>query len=116
LSPGVYELDFVLNRNTGGCSDDCTLFWTSICDASCDGKGDCRFYDETAKEVCDGQSRGFLKEYSPAKNIVCCSGEPYGRADLPARFDVDAEHVARVVRPVQLPDGRLGRMVVYTFK
>jgi hypothetical protein len=107
-------LDIVLLRNLGDCTDDCTK--DGICSSDCNDRGNCHFYDETAMNVCDGQRAGFVKQYSATKEIVCCSGEPYSKVSMSANFQVDAKHVARVLKPVQLPDGRLGKLIVYTFR
>ncbi|MFH1182399.1 MAG: carboxypeptidase-like regulatory domain-containing protein [Candidatus Woesearchaeota archaeon] len=108
--------NFVLVPGSVTCNNDCTLKGTVLCSAGCHGQGGCLFYDENVKVICDGQPSGFVKEYSSGLDVVCCDGVPYPKMNILANFQVDAKHVARVVKAVQLPDGRLGKMIVYAFK
>jgi hypothetical protein len=108
--------NFVLVEGSTRCNDDCTMAGTTICSAACEGQAACGFFDAKTMAVCNGQQAGFVKEYDVGSDVVCCDGQPYKKLNIPANFQVDAKHVARVVKAVQLPDGRLGKMVVYTFQ
>lgn len=112
----VTTADFQLLPGSLTCNNDCTRKGTTICSAACDGFAACNFYDIRARDICDGQRAGFVKEYDSTRDIVCCDGSPYNKQNIMANFQVAAKHVARVVKAVQLPDGRLGKMIIYTFK
>lgn len=113
LFPGVsVQQNFQLAVLAGNCNDDCTSLGSNLCSATCDGRGDCRFYDATTMALCDGKPVTSVVRYGN-QLVNCCEGSPY--TPMPAKFEVDAKHVARVVKIVQLPDGRLGKMVIYTF-
>jgi hypothetical protein len=119
LDTDVYAevtVDFVLSHPSDVCEADCSYISDSVCHADCQGKSGCWFYDDTTLSVCDGQGVGFVKNYGGGQVVECCTGQPYEKVVIPAQVDIDAEKVFRVVKVVQLPDGRLGKMVVYTFR
>jgi len=59
------------------CEPDCTYVSDNVCHPECDGINGCSFYDETAKEKCDGVSKGWVVSYNNSGyRISCCTGSP----------------------------------------
>ncbi|MBI2176304.1 carboxypeptidase regulatory-like domain-containing protein [Candidatus Woesearchaeota archaeon] len=83
LVSGAVTVDFTILLSLGSCTNDCTKAGSNICDASCNGKGSCKFYSEETKQACDG-TFGIIG-LSGGRQVSCCKGQPYTpiKADVP---------------------------------
>ncbi len=107
---GPITVDFTMLHGLGGCTNDCTKAGSNICDASCDGKGSCKFYSDETKQACDG-TFGIIS-LPGGKQVTCCGGQPY----TPQKADVTvpAKQVIKTIKPV-LYQGKLVKLVTLLF-
>lgn len=110
VAAGTTTVDFTLLLSLGSCTNDCTKVGSSSCDASCDGKGSCKFYSPETKAACDG-TFGII-DLPGGRQVSCCKGQPYKlqKADV----IVQAKQVVKTVKPV-LYRGRLVNLVTLLF-
>ncbi len=107
---GAVTVDFTLLLSLGSCTNDCTKAGSNFCDASCDGKGLCKFYSSETKQACDGTFG--IVGLSGGRQISCCEGQPYTpqKADVTVR----AKEVVKIIKPV-VYRGRLVKLVTLLF-
>lgn len=107
---GTVTVDFTLLLSLGGCTNECTKAGSNACDASCDGKGSCKFYSGETKQACDG-TFGIIG-MSGGRQVSCCEGQPYTlqKADV----TVQAKEIIKTVKPV-VYQGKLVNMVTLLF-
>lgn len=110
LVSGPTTVDFTLLLSLGSCTNDCSKVGSSACDASCDGKGACRFYSTETKQACDG-TFGII-DMTGGRQVSCCKGQPY----TPQKADVvvNAKQVIKNVKPV-LYQGKLVNLITLLF-
>lgn len=107
---GTVTVDFTLLLSLGGCTNECTKAGSNTCDASCDGKGSCKFYSDETKQACDGTFG--IVGLSGGRQVGCCEGRPYTlqKADV----TVQAKEIIKTVKPV-VYQGKLVNMVTLLF-
>lgn len=111
LFSGTANVDFVLLRSLGNCNDDCTTGGSSLCSASCQGKGACWFDSSETINACDG-TFGMISLPGNMR-VDCCQGKPY--AAIKANVVVPSGNVIVTKVPV-LYKGRIVNMVITVFK
>ncbi len=114
LAPGSEEeMNFTLR--SGECNDDCVNA-EGRCNPGCDGVGGCSFYDDTAKDRCDGKKQGSVWKYNETHNIECCEGDPKPKPEL-ASSDISGcmDELVKTSRIIEWK-GESVVMNVYTWK
>lgn len=107
---GSVSVDFLLLLSLGSCTNDCTKAGSNFCDASCDGKGMCKFYSGEAKTACDGTFG--IVGLSGGRQVSCCEGQPY--SPIKADVTVNAKKIIKTVTPV-VYKGKFVKLVTLLF-
>ncbi len=107
---GAVTVDFTLLLSLGSCTNDCTKVGSNFCDASCDGKGSCKFYSSETKKACDG-TFGIIG-LSGGRQVSCCEGQLY--SPIKADVTVRAKEIIKTITPV-VYQGRLVKLVTLLF-
>ncbi|NOZ80169.1 MAG: hypothetical protein GXP63_00730 [DPANN group archaeon] len=113
-SLATVNVNFTLAVSGSVCQSDCTL--GGICEPSCDGQFGCYYYNEQARDECEGRLPGFTIPYNSTHVITCCgeSGPYITAPGIRARINVDAKNVV-TTRKVVLLNGEVVNMVVMVF-
>jgi hypothetical protein len=112
-------VDFLLERPSTLCDDDCSYSYDSLCHAECDGFNKCAFYSETTKAACDGWPVGSRKAFD-GQEVLCCKGAPYTpserqKAEVKVNCPAGKTPVIVTSTKVVLYEGKLAKMKVLVF-
>lgn len=113
----TFTINFYLEQSSSPCRSDCTK-GDGLCYAECDLWSGCYYYDETAKNLCDGKQPGFRVPYGPDQIIECCNGAPISKptpaVEKGKRIIVQKKDFVRITRPV-IMDGETVNMIIDVF-
>jgi len=121
---GSITVDFTLVSGTT-CEDDCTYAGDNIIHKECDGidnggadldgdgRTDCVFFDETAKNVCDLAQPGWIRDYPPDKEIECAEGTPQIKKEVKAKVTCEEENLIKLTKVITYK-GKLVKLVIVT--
>ncbi len=114
LRKGINTVDLIVGVGSSDCEADCTLIGGTTCVASCNGINDCEFGSPEAIMVCDKVQQGFIRAIDGSSEIVCCSGSPQQRVNIPSIATVNGTNAITVTRNVFYA-GKLVKMKIVVF-
>ena len=133
------DIELVFSPSDERCEADCSFRDDNVVHRECHLRSGCVFpvsretqnggsisridaERRAVQNACDGVTVGFSQDYNYEYNEeqyqgrVLCASSILEDDALPDEFTVEARNIVRRETPVLLPDGRIGKVVIYVWK